>query len=240
VSESPLPTRLPPTTTPDTQFFWDGLRERRLLVQRCDGCACCASAATDVPAVSLARVDADRVDRAGDHHVGGRDGHPQYPWFETDPVRRPRGAGGRVAASSRTSRASHRRTTSWARAVAVGYEDFEGRPDPADLPGRDVVSVDGASVQVGDELPPLVLDVTATVIAAGGDRDSRLHARASRPRLRAGAGCTRHLHEHPLRHRLLQPLPDRLGRSRREGAQARDPTRVFPSTRATRSRTPAR
>jgi acyl dehydratase len=29
------------------------------------------------------------------------------------------------------------------------------------------VSVDGASVRVGDELPPLVIDVTATVIVAG-------------------------------------------------------------------------
>jgi acyl dehydratase len=29
------------------------------------------------------------------------------------------------------------------------------------------VSVDGASVKVGDELPPLVIDVTATVIVAG-------------------------------------------------------------------------
>jgi uncharacterized OB-fold protein len=30
--------RLAPSTSPDTQFFWDGLREHRLLIQRCGGC----------------------------------------------------------------------------------------------------------------------------------------------------------------------------------------------------------
>jgi uncharacterized OB-fold protein len=30
--------RLAPSTSPDTQFFWDGLREHRLLIQRCTGC----------------------------------------------------------------------------------------------------------------------------------------------------------------------------------------------------------
>ena len=30
--------RLAPSMSPDTQFFWDGLREQRLLIQRCDDC----------------------------------------------------------------------------------------------------------------------------------------------------------------------------------------------------------
>lgn len=30
--------RLAPSTTPDTQFFWDGLKEHRLLIQRCASC----------------------------------------------------------------------------------------------------------------------------------------------------------------------------------------------------------
>src|SRR5215207_1867851 len=30
--------RLAPSMSPDTQFFWDGLKEHRLLVQRCTGC----------------------------------------------------------------------------------------------------------------------------------------------------------------------------------------------------------
>ena len=30
--------RLAPTMTADTQFFWDGCKNGRLLIQRCDGC----------------------------------------------------------------------------------------------------------------------------------------------------------------------------------------------------------
>lgn len=30
--------RIPPTPTHDNQFFWDGLKERKLLIQRCTGC----------------------------------------------------------------------------------------------------------------------------------------------------------------------------------------------------------
>ena len=30
--------RLAPSMTADTQFFWDGVRERRLLIQRCASC----------------------------------------------------------------------------------------------------------------------------------------------------------------------------------------------------------
>ena len=33
-----MASRLAPTVTPDTEFFWSGLREERLLVQRCDDC----------------------------------------------------------------------------------------------------------------------------------------------------------------------------------------------------------
>ncbi|OBK42821.1 nucleic acid-binding protein [Mycobacterium sp. 1165196.3] len=30
--------RLAPVITPDTEFFWNGLRDNRLLIQRCGGC----------------------------------------------------------------------------------------------------------------------------------------------------------------------------------------------------------
>jgi len=30
--------RIAPTPTHDTRFFWDGLKERKLLIQRCTGC----------------------------------------------------------------------------------------------------------------------------------------------------------------------------------------------------------
>lgn len=33
-----MATRLAPTVSPDTEFFWNGLRENKLLIQRCSGC----------------------------------------------------------------------------------------------------------------------------------------------------------------------------------------------------------
>ena len=33
-----MATRLAPTISPDSAFFWDGLREHKLLIQRCSGC----------------------------------------------------------------------------------------------------------------------------------------------------------------------------------------------------------
>ena len=33
-----MATRLAPTISPDTEFFWNGLREHKLLIQRCNGC----------------------------------------------------------------------------------------------------------------------------------------------------------------------------------------------------------
>jgi uncharacterized OB-fold protein len=54
--------RLAPTTTPDTKFFWDALKEGKLLMQRCAGCARAApSAPADVSALQLASVGHDRV-----------------------------------------------------------------------------------------------------------------------------------------------------------------------------------
>jgi uncharacterized protein len=33
-----MATRLAPTISPDSEFFWTGLRENKLLIQRCKGC----------------------------------------------------------------------------------------------------------------------------------------------------------------------------------------------------------
>ena len=33
-----MATRLAPAISPDTKFFWDGLREHKLLIQRCGAC----------------------------------------------------------------------------------------------------------------------------------------------------------------------------------------------------------
>jgi uncharacterized OB-fold protein len=78
-----LPERLGPTVTPDTRFFWDGLRAGRLLVQRCDGCGvlrhpprpmcprCRSIAWTPIESAGRGTVVSAVQPR-----------HPQFPWFE--------------------------------------------------------------------------------------------------------------------------------------------------------------
>ncbi len=77
--------RLAPSMTPDTQFFWDGAKDRRLLIQRCDAChrfrhpprpmcpACNSLKWTAVEASGRGTVFSFVLPR-----------HPQYPWFEPD------------------------------------------------------------------------------------------------------------------------------------------------------------
>lgn len=77
--------RLAPSMTPDTQFFWDGAKEHRLLIQQCDACHrfrhpprpmcpdCNSLQWTAVEASGEATVFSFVMPR-----------HPQYPWFEPD------------------------------------------------------------------------------------------------------------------------------------------------------------
>lgn len=120
-----LPTRLAPSTSPDTQFFWDGLRERRLLVQRCDGCGalrhpprpmcprCQSLAWTAIECSGRGTILSAVVMR-----------HPQYPWFETDPivVLVELEEGWRLVANLVGVESADEVMGA---AVAVGYEDFE-------------------------------------------------------------------------------------------------------------------
>ena len=82
------PARLAPSMSPDTQFFWDGLKSRQLLVQRCGGCGalrhpprpmcprCHSLEWTPIESSGRGTILSAVVMR-----------HPQYPWwFETDPV----------------------------------------------------------------------------------------------------------------------------------------------------------
>jgi uncharacterized OB-fold protein len=75
--------RLGPTVTPDTQFFWDGLRERRLLIQRCDECG----ALRHPPRPMCPHCQSlgwSAVESAGRGTVVSavQPRHPQFPWFE--------------------------------------------------------------------------------------------------------------------------------------------------------------
>ena len=57
-----MATRLAPSVSPDTEFFWTGLRDHKLLIQRCTELSGAASAATpDVSGVQLARLGRCRV-----------------------------------------------------------------------------------------------------------------------------------------------------------------------------------
>ena len=81
----PLDERLAPSMTPDTQFFWDGLKEHRLLIQRCTECA----ALRHPPRPMCPRCNSlswDTIDASGRGRVFSfvMPRHPQYPWFDED------------------------------------------------------------------------------------------------------------------------------------------------------------
>jgi uncharacterized OB-fold protein len=78
-----MPARPAPTVTPDTEFFWTGLRAGQLLLQRCDECGrfrhpprpmcphCQSLAWSAVPAAGRGEVVSFVRPR-----------HPRWPWFE--------------------------------------------------------------------------------------------------------------------------------------------------------------
>jgi hypothetical protein len=75
--------RLPPTTTPDTRFFWDGVRAHTLPIQRCTGCR----ALRHPPRPMCPRCNSlswDTVESSGRGRVYSfvMPRHPPLPWFE--------------------------------------------------------------------------------------------------------------------------------------------------------------
>jgi uncharacterized OB-fold protein len=78
-----MASRLGPTTTPDSAFFWDALADERLLIQRCEGCG----ALRHPPRPMCPRCNSlgwDTVVASGRGRVCSfvMPQHPQYPWFE--------------------------------------------------------------------------------------------------------------------------------------------------------------
>ena len=78
-----MATRLAPSMTPDTQFFWDGVKEHRLLIQRCTACG----ALRHPPRPMCPRCNAltwDTVESSGHGTVYSfvMPKFPEYPWFE--------------------------------------------------------------------------------------------------------------------------------------------------------------
>ena len=78
-----MSTRLAPTTTLDTQFFWEGVRAHRLLIQRCTAC----QALRHPPRPMCPRCNAlawDTIESSGRGRVHSfvMPRHPPFPWFE--------------------------------------------------------------------------------------------------------------------------------------------------------------
>ncbi len=75
--------RLAPAVTHDTKFFWDGCRERRLLIQRCSGCETLRHPPRPM-CPECNSVQWDTVESSGEGEVFSfvMPQHPPYPWFE--------------------------------------------------------------------------------------------------------------------------------------------------------------
>jgi len=78
-----MSSRLAPSMTRDTQFFWDGLKEHKLLIQRCTAC----HALRHPPRPMCPHCNAlswDTVESSGRGVVYSfvMPRHPQWPWFE--------------------------------------------------------------------------------------------------------------------------------------------------------------
>ena len=77
-----MSTRLAPTTTPDTQFFWDGVADSKLLVQRCTACGALRHPPRPL-CPSCRSLDWDTIEASGRGTVYSAviPHHPPLPWF---------------------------------------------------------------------------------------------------------------------------------------------------------------
>ena len=75
--------RLAPTTTPDSKFFWDGLNDGKLLIQRCTGCRTLRHPPRPMcPRCNSLEWDAIEASGRGTVYSFVMPRHPPWPWFE--------------------------------------------------------------------------------------------------------------------------------------------------------------
>jgi uncharacterized OB-fold protein len=75
--------RLTPSMTPDTKFFWDGLRQNQLLIQRCTSCGTLRHPPRPMcPACHALGWDTTASSGRGTLLSFVMPQHPQYPWFD--------------------------------------------------------------------------------------------------------------------------------------------------------------
>jgi len=75
--------RLAPTTTPDTKFFWDALKDGKLVIQRCSSCATLRHPPRPM-CPSCRSLEWDTLEASGRGTVYSfvMPRHPQLPWFD--------------------------------------------------------------------------------------------------------------------------------------------------------------
>ncbi len=78
-----MSSRLPPSTSLDSQFFWAGLAEHELLIQRCRGCGELRHPPRPM-CPHCTSLDWDPIASTGRGAVFSfvMPQHPPYPWFE--------------------------------------------------------------------------------------------------------------------------------------------------------------
>ena len=217
--------RLAPTTTPDTKFFWDALKEGKLLIQRCAGCA----TLRHPPRPMCPRCNSlawDTIESSGRGVVYSfvLPRHPPWPWFDgTYIVALVELEEGTRIVSNLCDVDPGRRDHRHAGAGLHRALRQRGLAAPVPPAENAVTDEDDARLERDPGRRSDHADADRRDRDGGGrrrHRDARLHAGAPRPRLRQLAGLAEHLHEHHDRQRLLQPLPDGLGRPRSDGAEA--------------------
>ena len=78
-----MATRLRPTLSPDTAFFWEGLRERRLLIQRCASCGVLRHPPRPMcPECNSLEWDTVAATGRGTVHSFVMPQHPPFPFME--------------------------------------------------------------------------------------------------------------------------------------------------------------
>ena len=78
-----MATPLRPSVSPDTEFFWNGLRERLLLIQRCSSCGALRHPPRPMCPDCLS-TDWDTIESAGRGTVHSfvMPRHPQFPFMD--------------------------------------------------------------------------------------------------------------------------------------------------------------
>jgi uncharacterized OB-fold protein len=75
--------RLSPTTTLDTRFFWDALKDERLVIQRCTACRTLRHPPRPMcPSCNSLAWDTIDASGRGTVHSFVMPRHPPLPWFE--------------------------------------------------------------------------------------------------------------------------------------------------------------